>query len=50
MLCQRHYNKATIPALLDAHLAAALRENSQLCRLAPRTHRAEPGRVLGVSE
>lgn len=28
MLCQRHYTKATIPPMLDAHLVAALRENS----------------------
>lgn len=28
MLCQRHYNKATVPPLLDAHLVAALRDNS----------------------
>jgi len=27
MLCQRHYNKVTIPAMLDAHLVASLREN-----------------------
>lgn len=27
MLCQRHYNKATVPPMLDAHLVAALRDN-----------------------
>jgi hypothetical protein len=27
MLCQRHYTKATIPPLLDAHLVSALRAN-----------------------
>jgi len=27
ILCQRHYNKATIPSTLEAHLVAVLREN-----------------------
>jgi hypothetical protein len=29
ILCQRHYNKATIPPTLEAHLVAVLRENSK---------------------